>query len=140
MLRSRVLFPRYLKAALVPILGILSVRLQAQNQPKDQSAAGHASQPQYQLEVTSDLVIVRVAVRDSQGKPVTGLAKEDFRLFDRGKEQKISQFEEEVSYAAAPAPAPVGTPSVPLARPERPSPRADFWCCTSMIWICPMRT
>ena len=44
------------------------------------------------LKVGSNLVVVRVVVRDAQGKPVENLRKEDFRLFDNGKEQAISQF------------------------------------------------
>jgi VWFA-related protein len=47
------------------------------------------------LTAQSNLVIVRVVVRDSHGVPVTGLKKEDFRLLDRGKEQEVSQFDEE---------------------------------------------
>ncbi len=49
--------------------------------------------PSFRLE--SNLVIVRVVVRDAGGYPITGLKREDFRLFDQGKEQAISQFEEE---------------------------------------------
>jgi len=39
-----------------------------------------------------DLVMVAVVVRDGHGKPVAGLKKEDFQLFDRGKPQNISRF------------------------------------------------
>jgi len=46
------------------------------------------------LKSETNLVLVRVVVRDSQGRPVTGLKKEDFKLFDRGKEQTIGQFDE----------------------------------------------
>jgi VWFA-related protein len=53
----------------------------------------------YQLQVKSNLVVVRVVVRDAQGKPVAGLHKENFRLLDRGKEQTISQFDVETSAA-----------------------------------------
>jgi VWFA-related protein len=42
-------------------------------------------------------VLVRVVVRDAEGKPVEGLRKEDFKVLDRGKEQSISQFEVETS-------------------------------------------
>jgi VWFA-related protein len=61
--------------------------------------------PATQLEVSSNLVVVRVVVRDAQGKPVKGLGKEDFKLFDSGKEQSIAQFEVE---------APVEPPSPPV--------------------------
>ena len=39
-----------------------------------------------------NLVQVHVIVRDDAGKPVEGLRKEDFRLFDNGKLQSISTF------------------------------------------------
>ncbi len=62
------------------------------------------SQPPFQLKVSSNLVVVRAVVRDAEGKPVEGLQKEDFQVFDRGKEQSISQFE--VETAAPPPSAP----------------------------------
>src|SRR5580658_7510444 len=39
-----------------------------------------------------DLVMIPVVVRDGRGKPVAGLKKEDFKLFDRGKPPNISRF------------------------------------------------
>jgi VWFA-related protein len=53
-----------------------------------------------ELRVTSNLVLVRVVVRDDKGNPVEGLTKEDFRIFDRGKEQIIAQFEEHSAASA----------------------------------------
>jgi VWFA-related protein len=38
------------------------------------------------------LVQVPVVVRDSQGRPVGDLTKDDFQLFDRGKKQTITRF------------------------------------------------
>jgi VWFA-related protein len=68
--------------------------------------------PATRLKVTSNLVVVRVVVRDAQGKPVKGLRKEDFKLFDSGKEQPIAQFEVESA---------VEPPSPPVAarKPEQ---------------------
>jgi VWFA-related protein len=40
----------------------------------------------------SDLVLVRVVVRDKDGRPDGHLQKEDFQLLDKGKQQMISQF------------------------------------------------
>jgi VWFA-related protein len=45
--------------------------------------------------VNVKLVVVRVVVRDAQGRAVGTLHKEDFQIFDRGKPQVISQFEVE---------------------------------------------
>src|SRR6266852_4322155 len=44
------------------------------------------------FKVRVNLVLVRVVVRDSQGKIVSNLKKEDFQLFDNKKVQTISSF------------------------------------------------
>ena len=66
------------------------------------TAPSTKSQPSFQLKVSSNLVVVRAVVRDAGGKPVEGLRKEDFRVFDRGKEQSISQFEVEATATQPP--------------------------------------
>lgn len=48
--------------------------------------------PEAQIKVHVNLVLVRVVVRDAAGKEVAGLKKEDFKLLDNGKEQKITTF------------------------------------------------
>lgn len=73
-----------------------------------QTNANTSNSPQnetsFQLKVSSNLVVVRAVVRDAQGKPVENLKKADFKLFDRGREQSITQFE--VVASAPPTPAP----------------------------------
>jgi len=49
--------------------------------------------PQVGVRIESNLVVVRVVVLDAQGRPIENLKKKDFRLFDRGKEQSIWEFE-----------------------------------------------
>lgn len=44
------------------------------------------------IRVRVNLVLVRVVVRDSGGKPIPGLEQDDFQVFDNGKRQKISSF------------------------------------------------
>src|SRR6266436_6962013 len=44
------------------------------------------------FKVRVNLVLVRVVVRDSQGKVVSNLKKEDFQLYDNRKLQTISSF------------------------------------------------
>ncbi len=61
--------------------------------PDLQPAFPRSERDSISTEVTSNLVVVRVVVRDGDGKPVEGLRKEDFKLFDRGKEQAITQFD-----------------------------------------------
>ena len=77
-----------------------------------QQASGKPSaenQASPSLKVSTDLVVVRVVVRDAQGKPVEGLRKEDFKLFDQGAQQKIAQFDAETS-PSSPA-KPLGAPA-----------------------------
>jgi len=47
------------------------------------------------IKVETNLVLVRVVVRDSRGNVVPGLKQEDFDVFDNGKKQKISAFNAE---------------------------------------------
>jgi VWFA-related protein len=47
------------------------------------------------FKVHVNLVLVRVVVRDNQGKVVTNLRKEDFQLFDNRKPQAITSFSTE---------------------------------------------
>jgi len=55
--------------------------------------ATHDEQTTFKSRV--DLVMIPVVVRDGKGKPVPGLKKEDFQLFDKGKPQTISRFSTE---------------------------------------------
>jgi hypothetical protein len=47
-----------------------------------------------------NLVLVPVVVRDARGKPVPGLRREDFQVWDNGKLQKISAFSVETAETA----------------------------------------
>lgn len=55
----------------------------------------------FKVQVQRNMVLVRTIVRDANGRPVSGLKKEDFRLFDNGKPQEIDQFAVESSASAA---------------------------------------
>jgi VWFA-related protein len=61
------------------------------------------------LRVATNLVVLRVVVRDTQGKPVEGLQKTDFKLFDQGKEQTITRFEAQSSVELATSSALIST-------------------------------
>lgn len=54
------------------------------------------TEPTFKMQVQRNLVLVRVVVRDSKGRAVPGLRKEDFRLFDNRKPQNIIHFAVEV--------------------------------------------
>jgi hypothetical protein len=49
-----------------------------------------------QHEVPATLKLVQVFVTDKNGNPVVDLIKEDFQIFDKGKIQKITEFERHV--------------------------------------------
>jgi VWFA-related protein len=99
-----------LRIRLVPSLAIAAALLAvfvfparpARAQVQTNTAASNL--PATWLKVSSNLVVVRVVVRDAQGKPVKGLRKEDFKLFDSGKEQPIAQFEVESGVEPPPSP------------------------------------
>jgi len=57
------------------------------------------------FKVRVNLVLVRVVVRDNQGKVVTNLRKEDFQLFDNRKPQAITYFSAETPESQALRPA-----------------------------------
>src|SRR5271157_3981686 len=110
-------------AALLPAIAT------AQQDPSSATASSSAqTQPGYKIQSKTNVVVVRVVVRDGKRKPVDGLTQNDFQLFDNGKPQTIAQFA--VEHSAAPAEqAPAPTPAAqnpaqpsevePFAAPER---------------------
>jgi len=62
--------------------------------------------PSFRLQTERNLVIVRVVVRDANGRLVGSLRQEDFRLADNGKPQVISHFSVEVPSTKSPTPPP----------------------------------
>jgi VWFA-related protein len=60
--------------------------------PPASEITSQESPPSFQLRVERNLVLVRVVVRDSKGRAVPNLRKENFQLFDNGKPQTISEF------------------------------------------------
>src|ERR1700722_2016624 len=104
---------------------ILLYSVDATSAPEQQSgpaATTYPSDPKTRLRVTTRLVQVNVIVNDKNGKPITGLTKDDFELLDNKKHQKIRVFaeEKESPSAANPAPLPADTYSnrVDQQRPE----------------------
>jgi VWFA-related protein len=78
-----------MKRALATLLCCLSLSLAAQETPR--------------LDETVDVSIVNVdvVVTDRKGNPVHGLTKDDFELFEHGKQQPVSNFAEYTSDDAA---------------------------------------
>jgi VWFA-related protein len=81
--------------------GVMATAGQSSSEPE---IASHDVESTFKVQVQRNMVLVRVVVRDSTGRPVTGLRKEDFRLFDNGKPQQIDQFAFESSASASAAP------------------------------------
>jgi Ca-activated chloride channel family protein len=52
-----------------------------------------AQEPTFQVSVNSSLLPLEAVVRDSSGRPVMDLRKDDFQIYENGVAQKISLFE-----------------------------------------------
>src|SRR5579884_3264864 len=92
------------------------------------SLIAFAALSQIRFETTTDLVVVDVNVRDRDGRPVEGLKKEDFTIFEDGKPQQIAVFEfqrltlEPLERAGeARSPARPSAQVAPAAMPARPA-------------------
>lgn len=80
-------------AVLVPIVCFFAAfSALADQNPDPPELLTRETQPTFKLEVQRNLVVVRAVVRDAKGRPVPNLRKEDFRVFDNGKAQAITQF------------------------------------------------
>lgn len=77
------------------------------------------SQPAFQLRVQRNEVLVRVVVRDSRGRAVTNLQKDDFRLLDNSRPQTITHFSlEKPATATARGPSAPATSAQGTATPS----------------------
>jgi VWFA-related protein len=96
------------------ITAVLATSISGFAQAGGQAATSSTeNQAPFQLKVTSNLVVVRVVVRDAQNKPVENLQKDDFKLFDRGKRQSITQFAVEAPVSQPPGESHTGAPAQP---------------------------
>ncbi len=76
--------------------------------------AADKTERSYNLQADADRVLIEVQAVDSKGRPARRLKKEDFRLYEDGKEQEIISFEavrERVQTSKSPAPPPQSEPS-----------------------------
>jgi VWFA-related protein len=80
---------------LSPVLGFLAVSQQGPIAPRQPSAEKTPALPSSDIRIDSNLVLIPVTVTDPLNRFVTGLEKENFRIFENNKEQTISQFSSE---------------------------------------------
>jgi VWFA-related protein len=93
-------------------------------------------QPRPLLRLESRLVQLEVVVRDSRGRAVPGLTKDDFAVFDVGKKRELTAFSVETFTAATgEAPNSVNTPSDAGAQPTAPQPAALVQNRAIVRWI-----
>ena len=74
------------------VLGWLALHAQVAVQPRTKQGTRSPPRPTTNLRVDTDLVLVPVAVSDPRNRPVTGLEREHFKLFDDKIEQKVTHF------------------------------------------------
>jgi VWFA-related protein len=84
---------------------------------------GQQEQTQLRHEVKVTVKLIQVYVTDKKGNPVLDLSKDDFLVFDEGKEQKITEFERHVLSRPSPeeeAPSEATETATPPARELMP--------------------
>lgn len=102
--------------------------LAAAQQPDEVRVSAHVyTPPSLHLTAQTQLVQLDVVVRDSRGRPVSGLAQSDFEILDEGKPRPIAAFSVEShlrpSTAAAPASSSLSTTAAPAAPRSAGPPR-----------------
>jgi len=103
-------------ASLLSLSILFCLRSAGQTQTQPQAAANKNPPEVTTRDVTptfstrSNLVLVRVVVRDREGHTNGNLRKEDFQLFDKGKQQLISRFSMEGAAGHKAESTPAGSP------------------------------
>jgi VWFA-related protein len=79
-------------AAVIAAAAVCGLYAQVSVVPRPAPAPPESARPVTNLRVDSHLVLVPVSVCDPQNRPVTGLEKEHFKVFDDKVEQTVTQF------------------------------------------------
>jgi VWFA-related protein len=95
----------------VPQLALLPLGLLLCASPRPLAAQEVIAEEEFREEIEVSLVNLEVVVTDRQGKPIPGLSKEEFEVFEDGKPVEITNF-----YAEAAEAAPGGS-GLPETRP-----------------------
>ena len=83
------------KKLLLVILLALTMIVSAQEQPTNKQVQGE--NPLDTVKITTNLVVLRVAVSDQQGRAAMNLKQDAFKIFEDGIEQEVSFFSAEES-------------------------------------------
>jgi len=92
---------------------------QGQNQRQTNNQDPYVPKTQQVIRVTSKMVQLSVIVHDKDGNPVSGLNKEDFKLYDQGQLQKVAFFSEQANILHTKAVAIGGSPKTEHAFSNR---------------------
>jgi len=92
------MLPSYRKVLLSCAMAVIPALLGAQEgplAPREKTAERAAPAPRTNIRVDSTLVLIPVTVTDPMNRFVTGLERENFKIFEDRKEQEISAFSSE---------------------------------------------
>ena len=87
------------------------------------TVAKATDQGNFTIQTTSRLVLLDVSVKDGSGGFVSGLTKENFKVFENGKPEEISQF----SNADIPVTVGIAVDESGSMRPKRPQVITAAW-------------
>ena len=73
-------------------LGVLGLAVFSLGAPRATSQEDQAQESTGWFTVDVETIVVNVLVTDRNGKPLTGLQKENFRIFEDGEEQVVQNF------------------------------------------------
>jgi hypothetical protein len=111
-MRIQFKFAILMMAGLVSISFALTLALIAQTlSPGEVRLSSRPYVPQAPIRVQTRLVQLEVVVRDNRGRPVPGLSKDDFTIYDAHKLREITSFS--ISSTNPPFNAPLNTPLKP---------------------------
>ena len=111
---------RFTRATSAILVAALTVGPLAAQQKSPQPST---EQPKLVENIDVHVIGVDVVVTDRKGNPITGLTKDDFRIFENGQEKSISNFYEidgKTAKPAAPVTVPGATPAAPATAPAAP--------------------
>lgn len=80
------------REVVVSVSVLLIASLAGWGQSKDQTTAKSGEPGDFTIRTTSRLVLLDVSVKDAAGGFVSGLSKDDFKVYENGKPEQITQF------------------------------------------------